>query len=159
MLDVCFTSENDTKRPPDQKLRVRVLAAMPRTFQNGCPSGAAWRRNASPNKSRIESVTRAQTIRAAARRKSIRMLHGIANDRRRANPGVQAAAPRLAALVTPGPQHRATAANWQTSYGNQAVLRMLQRKLTIGSSNDPLEVEADAMAEQVTKSPASPAVV
>jgi hypothetical protein len=37
--------------------------------------------------------------------------------------------------------------------GNQALLRQLQRKLTIGAVDDPLEHEADAMAKQVMRMP------
>ncbi len=37
--------------------------------------------------------------------------------------------------------------------GNQALLRRLQPKLTIGAVNDPLEHEADAVAEQVMRMP------
>ncbi len=42
--------------------------------------------------------------------------------------------------------------------GNQALLRRLQPKLTIGAVNDPLEHEADAMAERVMRMP-DPATV
>lgn len=37
----------------------------------------------------------------------------------------------------------------QKTLGNQAMLRRLQAKLTIGAVNDPLEREADAVAEDV----------
>jgi len=37
--------------------------------------------------------------------------------------------------------------------GNQALLRKLQAKLTIGAVEDPLEHEADAVAEQVMRAP------
>jgi hypothetical protein len=42
--------------------------------------------------------------------------------------------------------------------GNQALLRRLQAKLTIGAVNDPLEREADAVADQVMRMP-DPAMV
>jgi hypothetical protein len=37
--------------------------------------------------------------------------------------------------------------------GNQAMLRRLQAKLTVGAVNDPLEHEADAVADQVMRMP------
>jgi hypothetical protein len=42
--------------------------------------------------------------------------------------------------------------------GNQAMLRRLQRKLTVGAENDPLEREADAVADHVMRMP-DPATV
>ena len=37
--------------------------------------------------------------------------------------------------------------------GNQALLRRLQTKLTVGTADDPLEHEADAVAAQVMRMP------
>jgi hypothetical protein len=42
----------------------------------------------------------------------------------------------------------------QRQYGNQAVHRLIQRKVTVGAANDPLEVEADRMADKVMSTPA-----
>jgi hypothetical protein len=41
----------------------------------------------------------------------------------------------------------------QPRIGNQALLRRLQARLTIGAVDDPLEHEADAVAEQVMRAP------
>jgi Domain of unknown function (DUF4157)/DNA/RNA non-specific endonuclease len=57
----------------------------------------------------------------------------------------QAAAP-AARVETPRPKR-------SQAVGNQALLRRLQPKLTVGSSSDPLEQEADRVAEQVMRMP------
>jgi hypothetical protein len=47
----------------------------------------------------------------------------------------------------------------QADAGNQPIMRLLtwpsqvQRKVTVGSANDPLEHEADTLAEQILRSP------
>jgi hypothetical protein len=58
------------------------------------------------------------------------------------------AVPTSAHIETPTPKR-------PHPLGNQASLRRLQRKLTVGASNDPLEHEADRVAEQVMRMPDS----
>lgn len=64
------------------------------------------------------------------------------------------AAPALA-TPTSGPQRicRTPQAARRPALGNQATLRRLQPKLTIGAVDDPLEREADAVADQVMRMP------
>ncbi len=49
----------------------------------------------------------------------------------------------------PASAHPADILALQRQYGNQAVQRLIQRKVTVGAANDPLEVEADRMADKV----------
>jgi hypothetical protein len=101
------------------------------------------------------------------------MLHAPMSDAKQAGNRATARAPQTEveayprSLVAPGlgrlcssaVQSRQQTATWQRVYGNQAVLRMLQRKLTIGSAHDPLEAEADAVAGDVMNSPPPSAVI
>jgi hypothetical protein len=49
----------------------------------------------------------------------------------------------------PASAHPAEILALQRQFGNQAVQRLIQRKVTVGAANDPLEVEADRMADKV----------
>jgi hypothetical protein len=87
------------------------------------------------------------------------MLHALITDARHASRKAQIIEPTRAQHVSPMMLRSGQAALWQGALGNQAVLRMLQRKMTIGPSTDPLEAEADTMAERVTSSPPSSAAI
>ncbi len=66
-----------------------------------------------------------------------------------------AAAPAMAPQQAAAPGPRAVPAGRQSEsvVGNQALLRRLQPKLTIGAADDPLEREADAVASNVMRMP------
>ncbi len=54
-----------------------------------------------------------------------------------------------AAIASPASAHPADLLALQRQYGNQAVQRLIQRKVTVGAADDPLEAEADRMADKV----------
>jgi hypothetical protein len=58
------------------------------------------------------------------------------------------------ALADPGNAQPGGLLNLQRIGGNQAVLRLLQTKLTVGAADDPYEREADRMADAVMSMPA-----
>jgi len=64
-----------------------------------------------------------------------------------------AAVPDLATSRTEAPRGAPSAVRPLATSGNQALLRRLQAKLTIGAVDDPLEHEADAVAAQVMRMP------
>jgi hypothetical protein len=59
-------------------------------------------------------------------------------------PFTERAASQVRRIASPPPEHQR---------GNQALLRQLQAKLSIGAVNDPLEHEADAAADRVMRMP------
>jgi hypothetical protein len=68
----------------------------------------------------------------------------------------QTAAPQMApARAEAAPARAAPAPREKPAAGNQALLRRLQAKLTIGATDDPLEREADSVAAHVMRMPAS----
>jgi hypothetical protein len=80
------------------------------------------------------------------------------NDRKPGDPAVTSPAHTQAALDNPVSVPASDILALQRQYGNQAVHRLIQRKVTVGAADDPLEVEADRMADKVM-SPSSPAAV
>ena len=66
---------------------------------------------------------------------------------------------RFAALTRPEPPFArrlpdaGASARTRPAFGNQALLRRLQPKLTVGAVDDPLEREADRVADQVMRMP------
>lgn len=49
--------------------------------------------------------------------------------------------------------------NWEILFSHRALRLPLQRKLAIGAVNDPLEAEADAVAERVMRGPIAPPAI
>ncbi len=59
---------------------------------------------------------------------------------------------------TPALHSAAAAIALQRSIGNQRIQRLIQAKLTVGAAHDPLEQEADRVAEQVVNRSVSPPI-
>ncbi len=79
------------------------------------------------------------------------------NDPKPVDPAVASPAHTQAALENPATVHPSDILALQKQYGNQTVQRLIQRKVTVGAADDPLEAVADRMADKVMN--ASPAEV